>query len=113
MSWQRPNIGSRVNREVHARFWEQPEVQSLRLTRLSRLPPIATESVLVTNPVADSCRCPQMYNHVDQRPETRLRSEILAQLPKERSHAGGQGHQLLKGCEVTAPVHDCPLPNIV
>jgi hypothetical protein len=23
MSWQRPNIGSRVNREVHARFWER------------------------------------------------------------------------------------------
>lgn len=34
MSWQRLNIGSRVNREVHARFWEQPEVKSLRLTRL-------------------------------------------------------------------------------
>jgi hypothetical protein len=31
---RRPNIGSRVNREVHARFWEQPEVKSLRLTRL-------------------------------------------------------------------------------
>ena len=36
MSWQRPNIGSRVNREVHARFWEQPEAQFLRLTRLDR-----------------------------------------------------------------------------
>jgi hypothetical protein len=23
MSWQRPSIGSRVNREVHARFWER------------------------------------------------------------------------------------------
>ena len=34
MSWQRLNIGSRVNREVHARFWEQPEVKSFRLTRL-------------------------------------------------------------------------------
>ena len=36
MSWQRPNIGSRVNREVHARFWERPEVKSLRATRHSR-----------------------------------------------------------------------------
>ena len=39
MSWQRLNIGSRVNREVHARFWEQPEVKSLRLTRLERRVP--------------------------------------------------------------------------
>ena len=34
MSWQRPNIGSRVNREVHARFWERAEVKFLR--RLDR-----------------------------------------------------------------------------
>ncbi len=27
MSWQRPNIGSRVTREGHARFWERPEVK--------------------------------------------------------------------------------------
>jgi hypothetical protein len=33
MSWQRPNIGSRVTREGHARFWERPEVQFLRATR--------------------------------------------------------------------------------
>ena len=33
MSWQRPNIGSRVNREVHARFWERPGVKLLRATR--------------------------------------------------------------------------------
>ena len=33
MSWKRPNIGSRVSREVHARFWESPEVRSLRATR--------------------------------------------------------------------------------
>jgi hypothetical protein len=26
-----------MNREVHVRFWEQPEVQSLRLTRLTKL----------------------------------------------------------------------------
>jgi hypothetical protein len=31
VSWKRLNIGSGVNREVHARFWEQPEVQSLWL----------------------------------------------------------------------------------
>jgi hypothetical protein len=36
MPWQRPNIGSRVNREVHARFWERPEVKFLRATRQFR-----------------------------------------------------------------------------
>jgi hypothetical protein len=30
---QRSNIGSRVNREGHARFWERPEVKFLRATR--------------------------------------------------------------------------------
>src|SRR2546430_10973760 len=34
MSWQRPNIGSRMNREVHVRFWERAEVKFLRATRL-------------------------------------------------------------------------------
>src|SRR3981081_4249275 len=28
-SWQRPNIGSRVTREGHARFWERPGVKFL------------------------------------------------------------------------------------
>ena len=37
VSWQRPNIGSRVTREGHARFWERPEVKFLRATRQSRL----------------------------------------------------------------------------
>src|SRR6516162_973949 len=50
MSWQRPNIGSRMNREVHVRFWERAEVQLLRATRhnekspfsaLCQLPPAA------------------------------------------------------------------------
>jgi hypothetical protein len=36
MSWQRPNIGSRVTREGHARFWERPEVEFLRATRQNR-----------------------------------------------------------------------------
>ena len=30
---QRSNIGSRVTREGHARFWERPEVRLLRATR--------------------------------------------------------------------------------
>jgi hypothetical protein len=34
--WKRPNIGSRVNREVHARIWEHPGVRFLRATRPSR-----------------------------------------------------------------------------
>ena len=33
MSWQRPNIGSRVTREGHARFWERPGVKVPRATR--------------------------------------------------------------------------------
>jgi hypothetical protein len=31
--WKRPSIGSRVNREVHARIWERPGVRFLRATR--------------------------------------------------------------------------------
>ena len=48
---QRLNIGSRVTREGHARFWERPEVKFLRATRqtdknslrvyLFRLPPVS------------------------------------------------------------------------
>src|SRR6202048_1139817 len=35
MSWHRPNIGSRMNREVHVRVWERAEVKFLRATRHS------------------------------------------------------------------------------
>jgi NAD(P)-dependent dehydrogenase (short-subunit alcohol dehydrogenase family) len=34
--WKRPNIGSRMNREVHVRIWERPEVRVLRATRHER-----------------------------------------------------------------------------
>ena len=37
MSWARPSIGSRVNREVHARFWERLGVKLPRATRHSTL----------------------------------------------------------------------------
>src|SRR5262249_55678141 len=40
MSWQRPNIGSRVTREGHARFWERPEVKFLRATQQKRRKPV-------------------------------------------------------------------------
>ena len=40
MSWQRPNIGSRINRELHVRFWERAEVQFLRATRTKREVPL-------------------------------------------------------------------------
>src|SRR6266403_5479599 len=33
LPWKRPNIGSRMNREVHVRIWERPEVRVLRATR--------------------------------------------------------------------------------
>ena len=43
MSWQRPNIGSRMNREVHVRVWERAEVKFLRATRrVSRGSPVQT-----------------------------------------------------------------------
>jgi len=65
MSWQWPNIGSRVTREGHARFWERPKVRFLRATRHQRrfkrkprtsaYPPIPEVSPashrLATNPV--------------------------------------------------------------
>jgi hypothetical protein len=36
LKMQRLNIGSRVTREGHARFWERPEVKFLRATRHER-----------------------------------------------------------------------------
>src|ERR1035437_2614071 len=36
MPRQRPNIGSRMNREVHVRFWERPRVKVPRATRQTR-----------------------------------------------------------------------------
>src|SRR5271170_3568454 len=42
MPWQRPNNGSRMNREVHVRFWESPEVKVLRATRQFLPPTLAT-----------------------------------------------------------------------
>src|SRR5215470_3287979 len=36
MSWKWPNNGSRMNREVHVRFWESPEVKVLRATRQTK-----------------------------------------------------------------------------
>src|ERR1700724_4513358 len=43
MSWHRPNIGSRMNREVHVRVGERAEVKFLRATRrVSRGSPVQT-----------------------------------------------------------------------
>jgi hypothetical protein len=36
LPWKRPNIGSRMNREVHVRIWERPEVRVLRATSRKR-----------------------------------------------------------------------------
>jgi hypothetical protein len=49
MSWKRPNIGSRVNREVHARFWERPGVRFLRATRQILTPRSAPACLLPPN----------------------------------------------------------------
>src|SRR4029077_19765270 len=48
MSWQRPNIGSRVTREGHARFWERPEVKFLRATRRGALSEPGTKHTICT-----------------------------------------------------------------
>src|SRR5947209_11400934 len=55
MSWKRPNIGSRVNREVHARFWERAEVKFLRATRQS-LETIVQELRLVVHRLAQNIK---------------------------------------------------------
>ena len=52
MSWQRPNIGSRVTREGHARFWERPEVKFLRATRQS-LPNCDVRAISVHPSISD------------------------------------------------------------
>ena len=54
---QRSNIGSRMNREIHVRFWERAEVKFLRATRhFRRLVALVEESGL--RPIADvSLRC--------------------------------------------------------
>ena len=57
---QRLNIGSRVTREGHARFWERPEVKFRRATR-------QTETCLTTEPwsavewVADTTQPARTY----------------------------------------------------
>src|SRR6516225_1198678 len=64
MSWQRPNIGSRMNREVHVRFWERAGVKFLRATRHNRRSPSTAHCPL--SPAADmrqrqpwAAMCPQ------------------------------------------------------
>src|SRR5262245_56171740 len=56
MSWQRPNIGSRMNREVHVRFWERPGVKVLRATRhlWARLNPVASPEACTLTLKADA-----------------------------------------------------------
>src|ERR1700730_7150368 len=48
MSLHRPNIGSRMNREVHVRVWERAEVKLLRATRQKpKLPPLSSKAMVV------------------------------------------------------------------
>jgi hypothetical protein len=54
MPWQRPNNGSRMNREVHVRFWESPEVKVLRATRQ-----------------AETCRTPGLTGRLSAMPRIR------------------------------------------
>jgi hypothetical protein len=71
MSWQRPNIGSRVTREGHARFWERPEVKFLRATRQTspfrneggkvrnRRRPAATRAIIECGGLPHRGHCPE------------------------------------------------------
>src|SRR5215813_6476467 len=58
MPWQRPNIGSRVTREGHARFWERPGVKLPRATRhrfaICRLRDMNFSELFIRRPVATS-----------------------------------------------------------
>jgi uncharacterized protein (DUF4415 family) len=47
MPWKGPDIGSRVTREGHARFWERPEAKLLRATRQNE--PLAQSRGLLTS----------------------------------------------------------------
>src|SRR5436305_12956499 len=79
MSWKRPNIGSRVNREVHARFWERAEVKFLRATRQTRQ--IDRPMTLVSCPLrADRYRnsAPQRIDVVCQQRSCDLAPAYLA-----------------------------------
>jgi len=51
--WQRPDNGSHMNREIHVRFWESPEVKVLQATRQNPNPSSAAARRLW--PAADSC----------------------------------------------------------
>src|SRR4029077_6393764 len=62
VSWQRPNIGSRVTREGHARFWERPGVEFLRVTGQS-LPIDLARTTSAHPPTAEvSLRCGKCRN---------------------------------------------------
>ena len=70
---QRPNIGSRVTREGHARFWERPEVKFLRATRRFETLPGCRHCSRFTLPPRD----PRIPN-LGQLPPTDLRLAMLA-----------------------------------
>src|SRR6516225_4533405 len=55
LSWKRPNIGSRMNREVHVRIWERPEVRVLRATR--RPTRVGRNAIARIMPLANGDRC--------------------------------------------------------
>ena len=57
MPWQRPNNGSRMNREVHVPFWESPEVKVLRALIECGLP--HRKSVGGVSPLIPFARCPE------------------------------------------------------
>src|SRR4029077_6161349 len=76
VSWQRPNIGSRVTREGHARFWERPEVKFLPATRHLRL----SAPVLPPGPLVSSAGWIESFCDLVQRWKPLGRAEETGQI---------------------------------
>jgi hypothetical protein len=66
MPWQQLSIGSRVTREGHARFWEQPEVKLLRLTRQAEPQSSGSPAKPSRRCRPDSCRYSEQLGALQQ-----------------------------------------------
>jgi hypothetical protein len=101
MSWRRPNIGSRMNREVHVRVWERAEVKFLRATR--QLPALPRRSIA-------GCCALAANGHAAAPPRRLMNSRRRISAPKLRGqHCSARtrylGIGLKPGIKTIAAVH--------